>query len=479
MHVAEKSRSPELVRELNVWHATAIVVGTIIGSGIFLVSKEMTQDTGSAGMVYLVWIVGGLLSFFGALTYAELGALRPWAGGEYVYVRDAYGPLPGFLYAWTWFVIAKPGSIATITSGLVRVLGKFSAFSFLPHNLLVWHITQHRAFTVTWGHLVAILAAVLITALNYVGVRKAGNFQLVFTALKVLMIAAVAILGFTAASGSTANFSTHFPGATGGITGFVAALVAALWAYDGWNDLNMVSGEIRNPEHSIPLALIVGVGIVAVLYIGMNAAIQYVLPAATIAGSDVPGADALRLAIGNWGAALVTAGMAISMLVTLNGTIMSGGRIPFAVARDGYFFRALAEVHPRFHTPGLALVVQAVLAIVLLLVGGAFQELLSLTIFAEWLFYMVAASTIFVFRWREPDKPRPYRTWGYPVVPALFVLAAAVLLYITFTDKVRNSIIGVVVILAGVPVFYYFARQKRNHEGHKGNHEGLKIDSKL
>ena len=460
MQVAEKIRSPELVRELNVWHAIAIVVGTIIGSGIFLVSKEMTQDTGSAGVVYLAWIVGGLLSFFGALTYAELGALRPWAGGEYVYVRDAYGPLMGFLYGWTWFVIAKPGSIATITSGLVRVLGKFSAFSFLPHNLLVWHITQQRTFTVTWGHLVAILAAILITALNYVGVRKAGNFQLVFTALKVVMIAGVAILGFTAASGSMSNFGTRFPGATGGITGFVAALVAALWAYDGWNDLNMVSGEIRNPGRSIPVALIVGVGIVAVLYIGMNAAIQYVLPATAIAASDVPGADALRQAIGNWGAAFVTAGMAISMLVTLNGTIMSGGRIPFAVARDGYFFRALAEVHPRFHTPALALVVQAALSIVLLLVGGAFKELLSLTIFAEWLFYMVAASTIFVFRWREPDKPRPYRTWGYPVVPALFVLAAAVLLYITFTDKVRNSIIGTVVILAGIPVFYYFAKTK-------------------
>src|SRR5215472_15255590 len=195
MQVAEKIRSPELVRELNVWHAIAIVVGTIIGSGILLVSKEMTQDIGSAGVVYLAWIVGGLLSFFGALTYAELGALRPWAGGEYVYVRDAYGPLMGFLYGWTWFVIAKPGSIATITSGLVRVLGEFSAFSFLPHNLLVWHITQQRTFTVTWGHLVAILAAILITALNYVGVRKAGNFQLVFTALKVVMIAGVAILG--------------------------------------------------------------------------------------------------------------------------------------------------------------------------------------------------------------------------------------------------------------------------------------------
>lgn len=459
--MAEKTQSRELVRELNVWHATAIVVGTIIGSGIFLVSKEMMQAVGSAGLVYLAWVVGGLLSFFGALTYAELGAARPWSGGEYVYVRDGYGPLAGFLYAWTWFVIAKPGSIATVTSGIVRVLGKFSAFSFLPHALVTWHITHARVFVITWGHLIAILATILITALNYVGVRKAGNFQLIFTALKVFMIAGIAIAGFAAPSGTVSNFSTHFPGATGGITGFVAALVAALWAYDGWNDLNMVSGEVRNPERSIPLALIIGVGLVAVLYMGMNAAIQYVLPAATIAGSDVPASDALSHVIVNWGGALVLAGMALSMLVTLNGTIMSGGRIPYAVARDGYFFKALAEVHPRFHTPSLALVVQALISIVLLLVGGAFQELLALTIFAEWLFYMVAASTIFVFRQREADKPSPYRTWGYPVVPALFVAAAAALLYITFTDKLRNSIIGTVVILAGIPVYYYFARKRR------------------
>lgn len=461
MHIAEKTQTRELVRELNVWHSTAIVVGTIIGSGIFLVSKEMMQAVGSAGVVYLAWIVGGLLSFFGALTYAELGALRPWAGGEYVYVRDGYGPLAGFLYAWTWFVIAKPGSIATITSGLVRVLATFSVFSFLPHPLVTWHITQGRVFVVTWGHLVAILATILITALNYAGVRKAGNFQLVFTALKVVIIAGIAIAGFWAVGGSTSNFSTHFPGAKGGILGFVAALVAALWAYDGWNDLNMVSGEIRNPERSIPMALIIGVGIVAVLYMGMNAAIQYALPASTIAASNVPAAEALRNAIGNWGAALVSAGMALSMLVTLNGTIMSGGRIPFALARDGYFFKALAEVHPRFCTPGLALVVQAVLAVVLLLIGGAFKELLSLTIFAEWLFYMVAASTIFVFRWREPDKPRPYRAWGYPVVPALFIVAAAVLLCISFAENYTNSGIGMIVILAGIPVYWYFANRRK------------------
>jgi len=182
--VLHEQRAPKLLRELNVWHATSVVAGTIIGSGIFLVPAEMMQAVGSAGLVYLAWILGGLLSFFGALTYAELAAVRPWAGGEYVYVRDAYGPLPGFLYGWTWFLITKPASIGGITAGLVRVLGNFSALSFLPHSLFSWHATPARVLVINYGHLVAIAATVLISALNYVGVRKAGHFQIAFTALK-------------------------------------------------------------------------------------------------------------------------------------------------------------------------------------------------------------------------------------------------------------------------------------------------------
>src|SRR3954469_16630534 len=458
--VATHKSTPELVRGLNVWHAMSIVAGTIIGSGIFLVPAEMMQAVGSAGLVYLAWIVGGLLSFFGALTYAELGAVRPYSGGEYVYVRDAYGPLPAFLYGWTWFLIAKPASIASVTAGLVRVLGTFSAFSFLPHALLSLHITADRVLTINSGQLVAIAANVFITGLNYVGIRKAGNFQFAFTVLKVIMIIGIAVIALTAASGSWSNFGTSFAGATGGMTGFMAALVAALWAYDGWNDLNMVSEEIQRPEKNIPIALVLGVGLVAVLYMGMNAGIQRALPAAVIAHAYVPAAAASEAALGHLGVWLVSIGMMVSMLATLNGTVMSGGRVPFAVARDGYFFEALGEVHPRFHTPGLALVIQGAVAILLILVGGAFRELFSLAIFAEWLFYMVSASTIFVFRKREPDVPRPYRTAGYPFVPALFIGTAFVLLCYTFASNLRDSIAGLVVILLGVPVFLWFAKRR-------------------
>jgi basic amino acid/polyamine antiporter, APA family len=468
--IGRRTEGAQLPRALGLRHAIAIVVGTIIGSGIFLVPKEMMQAVGSAKLVYLAWIVGGILSIFGALTYAELGALKPQAGGEYVYVRDGYGPLAGFLYAWTWFVIAKPASIATITIGLMRILGTFDAFHFLNNDAVT------SPFAITWAQLGAILATIAISGLNYIGVRKAGDFQYFFTWLKVLMIAAIVGVAFSFSGGTFHNFSTSFSGATGGMSGFMVALVAALWAYDGWNDLNMVSEEIEHPERNIPLGLIVGVLLVAGLYMATNAAVQYVLPAVQVAASDRPASDATRLAIGAVGAMIVSAGMALSMLVGLNGTIMSGGRVPFAVARDGYFFRALAEVQPRFLTPGNALVVQAVLSCILLLVVSRFQQLFSIAIFAEWLFYMIAASTIFIFRRRLPDAPRAYRTWGYPVVPAIFIAAAALLLYSTFTENLRRSLVGTALILAGIPVFLYFnAKRKLDRTPHDRVSKGMQL----
>src|SRR3979411_1901227 len=297
------------------------------------------------------------------------------------------------------------------------------------------------------------------------GVKKAGEFQLVFTVLKVAIILGIVIICFSGwgdvPTRGWSNFAGTFAGARGGVTGFMAALVAALWAYDGWNDLNMVAGEVKQPERNIPIALIAGVATVGLLYVLVNAAVQYVLPADAIAASQRPASDAVAHVLGRMGASIVSAGMAISMLVTLNGTIMSGARVPFAVARAGYLFPALAEVHPRFRTPSVAIVVQAILSIALLLLGANFRQLFSLAIFAEWLFYMIAGSTVFVFRSRAPDAPRPYRMWGYPLVPVLFVVTSAFLLYYTFTENLRNSVAGVLVILAGIPVFAYFSRRRR------------------
>ncbi len=468
---APQSAYPQLARDLTVSHASAVVVGTIIGTGIFLVPTEMMQAVGSAKLVYLAWLVGGVLSFLGALTYAELGAMKPEAGGEYVYMRDGYGPLLGFLYAWTTFLIAKPGSIATISTGMVRILGTFAFLSFLPQKAFEFPVP------VTWGQLVAIGLIAFISLINYIGVRKAGEFQLFFTIFKVAIVLGVITIAFTYGGGTTANFLTQYEGSIGGMYGFMLALVAALWAYDGWNNLNMVAGEIRRPERSIPIALIAGVGTVAALYALMNAAVQYVMPAERIAGSGRPASDAVLIALGASAATLFAGGMALQMLATLNGAILSGARIPFAAAHDGYFLARLAHVHPRYHTPSSAIVFQGLLAAVLVLLVGKFQQLFSITLFAEWLFYMLTTGTVFIFRRRQPELPRPYKTWGYPAVPALFMLSSAVLLTYTFSDNLKHPLLpsstfglgpplnslstgGVLVILLAVPVYYSFARRR-------------------
>jgi APA family basic amino acid/polyamine antiporter len=226
---------------LGVWHATAIVVGTIIGSGIFLVPQEMMSAVGSGRMVYLAWIVGGLLTISGAMTYAELGAMMPRAGGEYVFLRNAYGDLPAFLYMWTWFAVAKPASIASITTGLARVMGIFPAFAWLDG------VALRAPLLITWSQIFAIFAAWLITGLNYLGIKKAGDFQLFFTWLKVVLVVVITGFCFASPHGSLANFSTSFTGAQGGFAGFMVALIASLWAYDGWNDLTMVAGASLRP----------------------------------------------------------------------------------------------------------------------------------------------------------------------------------------------------------------------------------------
>jgi len=453
----QQQRTHELPRVLRTSHATAIVVGTLIGSGIFLVPHEMMQATGSSGLVYLAWIVGGLLSLFGAMTYAELSTLLPYTGGEYVYLRRAYGDLTAFLYMWTWFAVAKPASIASVTTGLARTLAIFPAFRWLEGNAF------SIGFAVTWAQIFAIGMTWLMTGLNYLGIKKAGDFQLIFTWLKGVLILVIAGFCFASSAGQWGNFGTVFTGATGGFGGFMVALIAALWAYDGWNDLTMVSGEVKDPQRSLPIALIAGLGIVGVLYMATNAAIQYILPAETIATEPRPAVAALQMVTGPWGAALVSAVMALSIFVTLNGTIMSGARIPFAAAQDGLFFRRMADIHPKFQSPSTSLVVQALLTTVLLLAVGRFQQLFELAIFAEWLFYMITATTIFYYR-RKGSQSATYRVWAYPVVPALFVIAAGVLLYYSYAENLKNSLLGTAVILLGIPLHFLWRPRRRQRE---------------
>ncbi|SRR6266568_322279 len=461
---ASSPEQSQLRRELNVWHATAIVVGTIIGSGIFLVPAEMMQAAGSASLVYLAWIVGAGLSLFGALTYAELGSRRPYTGGSYVYVRDAYGPLAGFLCAWSTFLITQPASIATIAVGLIRILGSFERLHCLSTAIFVIRGTGNRVLMVTNGQLLAISTVILITALNYFGVRRSGDFQLLFTSLKVMVIVGIAVIVLFATSGSINNFASHVEHARGGVGGFMAALVATLWAYEGWQGVTQVAGEIRQPSKAIPIALLAGTALAALLYMGINASIQYALPASSIAHSSLPVATATQVVLGRSGAVLVSAVMAVSLLTTLNGAIIGGPRIAFAAAHNGYFLRSLGKANPRFHTPSLALLIQAAVSALLVLVGGAFHDLFSLFISIAWLWYMIAASSVFVLRRRDLIFGGAYRMWGYPIVPGLFIASSAVLLFYTFADNVRGSAIAVLGILVGIPVFY-LSRSRRKNTG--------------
>ena len=440
----------ELPRVLTATNALAIVVGIIIGSGIFLVPREMMAAVGSSRMVYTVWIVAGMLSLFGAMSYAEVAAMRPRVGGEYAFLLDAYGPLTAFLYTWTWTMIAKPASIATIAAGLMRVLGTFPAFAFLDHAVF-GHLL--------WSQVMAIAATWLITGLNIVSTRDSAQVQTLLTWLKALMILVIAGFCFTSVKyGDWHNFSSEFHGARGGFAGFMIALIAALWAYDGWSDVSQMAGEVQKPQRSLPIALIGGVTIVGALYMLTNAAIQYILPSAAIAATDRPATDALQLVAGNLGAGLVAIGMAVSIGAAFVGSSLSGARVPFAAARDRLFLSALGAIHPRFKTPWISLLLQAVLSTLLLLAIGRFQALFSLAIFSEWLFYALTAATVFVFRVREPNANRPYSVTGYPVVPALFILAALVLLVFSFMNQPGESIAGALVILCGVPLHYLFQR---------------------
>jgi APA family basic amino acid/polyamine antiporter len=442
----------ELPRCLTATNALAIVVGIIIGSGIFLVPREMMAAVGSAYLVYAVWITGGILSLFGAMSYAEVAAMKPRVGGEYAFLLDAYGPLTAFLYTWTWTTLAKPATIATIAIGLMRVLGTFPAFAFLSRTAIG---------PILWSQLLALAATWLITTLNILSTHESAVIQTLLTWLKVLMILIIAGLCFTSIRhGSWQNFATTFHGARGGFAGFMVALIAALWAYDGWSDVSQMAGEVQNPQRSLPIALIGGVAIVGALYMLTNAAIQYILPSEAIATAARPAADALRLVAGNLGAGLVSIGMAISICATFVGSSLSGARVPFAAARDRLFPSILGEIHPRFRTPWARRILQAVIRSLLILAIGRFQALFSLTIFSEWLFYALTASTVFVFRVREPNTPRPYRVTGYPIVPALFIFAALVLLVFSFLDQPLNSSIGSAIILCGIPLHYLF---QRNH----------------
>lgn len=455
----------ELRRQLGVWSAASIVVGTVIGSGIFLVPKLMVSSTGSPELVLLVWVFGGLLSLAGALTYAEMAAAMPEAGGEYVYLRHAYGPFWGFLFGWTQMWVAKSGSLATLATGFVLYLANF--FPALDHTLLSLPVPLGENWgplPVNGGQLVAIALLLGLGLLNWFGVREAAGVQVAVTVLKVALIAGVIAAGLFGGKGSMANFSTSTV-APGGVPGFFAALVAALWAYDGWHNVSMVSGEIKNPQRNLPRALIAGTVAVMVIYLLTNIAYFYVLPAAEVAVSDRVASVMMRAVAGEWGAAAVTVAALISMFAAINGSLLSGSRIPYAMARDGLFFRRFATVNPKHLTPGFSVLALSGWSAVLVL-SGRYDQLLTMVIFPAWILYGMSTAAVIVLRRRMPHLPRPYKTIGYPVVPLLFVGVAGMLLLATLQKSPRESMLGLAVIAAGIPFYWY--RNRRLPQGGNG-----------
>lgn len=450
---------PALQRVLGLWSAVSIVIGTVIGSGVFLVPSTMIRYLGSVEKLFVVWIIAGLLSLFGALTYAELAAAMPEAGGEYVYLSAAYGPFWGYLYGWTQFWVAKSGSIATLAAGFYTYLTVF--YPVLGSTLVTipLHIGPGGSLLeIHYGQLVAIGLIVILAAVNYVGVRSGGNLQVAVTIVKMLLIAGVIVVGLFSGKGDFNHFRAGIP-TVGGIAGFFAAMVSALWAYDGWNNVSMVSSEIRNPQRNLPRALIFGTAAVIATYLLINISYFYVLNPEQVGVSHRVAADMMRSLYGGPAASAVAIAVMISILAALNGSILSGSRVPYAMARDGLFFRTASVVHPRFHTPGHAMVMLCVWSCVVVL-SGWFDDLYNFVIFGSWILYLLTTVSVFVLRRKLPDLPRPYRTIGYPVVPVLFICVAALLLISTLQTRPRESLMGLALMALSIP--FYLHWKKRN-----------------
>lgn len=456
---SEAHAHPELKRVLGIWSAAAIVVGTVIGSGIFLVPSGMIQNVGTPLMVFAVWIFGGLLTLFGALSYAELAAAMPEAGGEYVYLREAYGPLWGFVYGWTQMWVAKSGSIATLATGFFIYLANFR-----PELEKVWVVVPlplgeaGQPLEIRYGQLLAMAVIAVLALINYFGVRAGGNVQVSVTLVKVLLLAGIIVIGLGTAHGTTANYHTSMR-APGGIAGFFAALVAALWAYDGWNNVAMVASEVRKPQRNLPLALILGSLAVLAIYLLANFAYFRVLPADSVAGTDRVAGEMMRRIMGPGGAAAVSIAAMISIFAALNGSILSGSRVPFAMARDGLFFRRVGFVHPQHRTPSVSILALSAWA-ALLVLSGRYDQLYTYVIFASVILYGMATAAVIVLRFKRPDLPRPYRTLGYPVVPALFVMAISCLVVSTLLKSPRESLMGLGLICLGLPFYFYWKRRQ-------------------
>jgi basic amino acid/polyamine antiporter, APA family len=459
----------DLVRGLGPIAAISVNVGNIIGTGIFLKARVMTCNVGTPWRVLLAWIAAGLLALAGALTYAELTTMRPRAGAEYVITKDAYGRVWGFLNAWSQILISRTASAAALAVGFAIFMNDLMGGSLksVPYYSFKMPLMGH---TVELGSLtvIALITLAVTTLINCAAVSVSGHVASFITILKVIVVLGVGIFAFFYQAGEWGHFSMASAAACegevtgGGFFAFSAAMVGALWAYDGWNNVSYMAGEVKNPDRNLPLALIASMLIIIVLYVVVNVSYYYVMTPTEVASVDPNAtsvaAESIRRVLGPVAVTLMAGVMMLSSWGSLQSSILGTARIPYAMARDGVFFESLARVSKNTKVPIISLVVQGVWAAVLTL-SGSFDQLTDMAIFAFWLFYGLVAASVFVFRVREPDTPRPYKTWGYPIVPALFVLTTVYLIFTTIYNYPIRSLVGLVIIAAGLPVYWYFARK--------------------
>jgi basic amino acid/polyamine antiporter, APA family len=433
-------------RSVGLLQTVAISVGVTIGSGIFRVPATVAGQLQSPGPILLCWVLGGLVALCGALSIAELAGALPRSGGVFAYLLEAYGPLPAFLFGWTELVVVRAAALGATSTIFAEYLGYF------------WPLTHQGV------RYVAATAIAAIGAINYLGVQRAAALQSVATALKYAALLALGLLAFTVRSGTVAHFAAAPWGSGLSLSLLATALVPVLWTYDGWADPASVAGEIRDPQRNLPRALIAGALCVMLVYLLVNVGFLYALSPAQMAGSRLIAADVAQRVplLGAFGAAVIAAAVVLAAFSGLNGSMLTGSRIFFAMADRGLFFRAAARVSPRFHSPSVAIGIATVLGIGYVLQND-FAQLADKFVLGIWPFYALSVAAVFVLRRTQPQLPRPYHVWGYPLVPVVFLLASLLMVGNALVTDPRNTGVTFLVILAGIPVYWVRARLTRPH----------------
>ncbi len=458
---AGDSGANQLVQGLRLFDATTIIMGSMIGSGIFIVSAQMARELESPGLVLAAWGITALMTILGALSYGELAAAMPRAGGQYIFLREAFGPLFGFLYGWTMFLVIQTGTIAAVAVAFAKFLGLFLPWVSAGRVLLPLPL----GYSVSSQQLAAILVIAILTAVNCRGLREGAIVQNIFTVAKIGGLLTLVLIGIFLAPNPqavSANFGTLFPGAISlaVLSVLGGSLVGSLFSSDAWNSVTFTGSEVVNPRRNLPLSLLLGTVIVSVIYMAANVVYLRVLPLAAIASApeDRVGTLAAQHLMGSGGLTFINLCILVSTFGCTNGLILAGARVYYAMARDGLFFKKAAKVSPSRHTPAFSLVIQAVWAAMLTL-SGTYSDLLDYVIFAQLLFYVLTVSSLFVLRRTQPDLERPYRTFGYPVLPALYILLASLVMTDLLWVKPRYTWPGLIIVLTGMPVFFFWHRR--------------------